>query len=101
MQRTTGFRRSPGIDGESLRQRPHHSFELMLRSARRHRINRETAERLISEGRMRRPGLAEVERARADGRWEAAYESQARSAIPEDLERALRLLRPDPLLSNR
>src|SRR2546426_8622516 len=27
-----------GIDGEPLRQRPHHSFELMLRSARRHRV---------------------------------------------------------------
>jgi uncharacterized protein YdeI (YjbR/CyaY-like superfamily) len=53
------------------------------------RINRETAERLISEGRMRPSGLAEVERAKADGRWHAAYESQARSRIPEDLEREL------------
>jgi len=53
------------------------------------RINRETAERLISEGRMRPSGLAQVERAKADGRWEAAYESQARSRIPEDLEREL------------
>ena len=53
------------------------------------RINRETAERLISEGRMRPSGLAQVERAKADGRWEAAYESQARSRIPEDLQREL------------
>ena len=53
------------------------------------RINRETAERLISHGRMRPSGLAEVERAKTDGRWEAAYESQARSRIPEDLEREL------------
>src|SRR5262249_6736595 len=37
------------------------------------RINREKAERLIAEGRMHPAGLAEVERARADGRWEAAY----------------------------
>jgi uncharacterized protein YdeI (YjbR/CyaY-like superfamily) len=36
------------------------------------RINREKAERLIAEGRMRPAGLAEVERAKADGRWEAA-----------------------------
>jgi uncharacterized protein YdeI (YjbR/CyaY-like superfamily) len=36
------------------------------------RINRETAERLIAEGRMRPAGLAEVERARADGRWDAS-----------------------------
>ena len=53
------------------------------------RINRETAERLISHGRMRPSGLAEVERAKADGRWEAAYESQARSRVPEDLRREL------------
>ena len=53
------------------------------------RINRETAERLTSQGRMRPSGLAQVERAKADGRWEAAYESQARSRIPEDLEREL------------
>ena len=46
------------------------------------RINRETAERLTSQGSMRPSGLAEVERAKADGRWEAAYESQARSRIP-------------------
>jgi uncharacterized protein YdeI (YjbR/CyaY-like superfamily) len=36
------------------------------------RINRDTAERLIADGRMRPAGLAEVERAKADGRWEAA-----------------------------
>src|SRR5439155_8599240 len=40
------------------------------------RINRDTAERLIAEGRMRPAGLAEVERAKEDGRWQAAYESQ-------------------------
>jgi uncharacterized protein YdeI (YjbR/CyaY-like superfamily) len=34
--------------------------------------NRERAERLVAEGRMRRPGFAEVERAKADGRWDAA-----------------------------
>jgi uncharacterized protein YdeI (YjbR/CyaY-like superfamily) len=53
------------------------------------RINRETAERLIAEGRMRASGLAEVERAKADGRWEAAYESQGRSTVPGDLRREL------------
>src|SRR5438309_2159506 len=53
------------------------------------RINRETAERLIAEGRMRPTGLAEVERARADGRWEAAYEGQRRSTVPDDLLREL------------
>src|SRR3954453_3019875 len=37
--------------------------------------NRERIERLTAEGRMRPGGLAEVERAKADGRWDAAYDS--------------------------
>ena len=49
------------------------------------RINRETAERLIADGRMRPAGLAEVERARADGRWDAAYEGQRSITVPDDL----------------
>jgi len=53
------------------------------------RINRETAERLIAEGTMRAAGLAEVERARSDGRWDAAYEGQRRSTVPDDLQREL------------
>jgi uncharacterized protein YdeI (YjbR/CyaY-like superfamily) len=53
------------------------------------RINRDTAERLITDGRMRPAGLAEVERAGADGRWEAAYEGQRSIAVPADLQREL------------
>lgn len=53
------------------------------------RINRENVERLIAEGRMRPAGLAEVQRAKADGRWERAYESQKRSTVPDDLRREL------------
>jgi uncharacterized protein YdeI (YjbR/CyaY-like superfamily) len=53
------------------------------------RINREKAEALIADARMRPAGLAEVERARQDGRWEAAYEGSRRIAIPEDLQREL------------
>jgi uncharacterized protein YdeI (YjbR/CyaY-like superfamily) len=53
------------------------------------RINRDKAERLIAEGRMRPAGLAEVERAKADGRWAAAYEGQRSAAIPDDLQREL------------
>ena len=53
------------------------------------RINREKAERLIAEGSMRPAGLAEVERAKADGRWEAAYESQKNIGVPDDLQREL------------
>jgi uncharacterized protein YdeI (YjbR/CyaY-like superfamily) len=53
------------------------------------RINREKAERLIADGKMRPAGLAEVERAKADGRWEAAYEGQRSSTVPDDLQREL------------
>jgi uncharacterized protein YdeI (YjbR/CyaY-like superfamily) len=54
------------------------------------RINREKAERLIAAGRMRPAGVREVERARADGRWQGAYEGQRRSTVPDDLQRELR-----------
>lgn len=53
------------------------------------KINRAKAERLIAEGRMRQSGLAEIERAKADGRWEAAYDSPASARVPEDLAAAL------------
>jgi uncharacterized protein YdeI (YjbR/CyaY-like superfamily) len=52
-------------------------------------INRKKAEQLIAQGRMRAPGLAEVERAKADGRWAAAYAGQRTSAVPDDLQREL------------
>ena len=51
-------------------------------------VNREHVARLIEEGRMRPGGLAEVERAKADGRWDAAY-SQRSATVPEDLQAAL------------
>jgi len=47
------------------------------------------AERLQAEGRMHRAGRAEVERAKADGRWEAAYPGPATMEIPPDLTEAL------------
>jgi uncharacterized protein YdeI (YjbR/CyaY-like superfamily) len=53
------------------------------------KINREKAEALIAAGRMRPAGLAEVEAARADGRWEAAYEGQRTATVPPDLQREL------------
>jgi uncharacterized protein YdeI (YjbR/CyaY-like superfamily) len=53
------------------------------------KINREKAERLIAESRMQPAGLSEVEAARADGRWDAAYEGQAAAAVPPDLAREL------------
>jgi uncharacterized protein YdeI (YjbR/CyaY-like superfamily) len=53
------------------------------------RINREKVQILIEEGRMRPSGLAEVERAKADGRWAAAYAGQRSIAVPDDLQREL------------
>jgi uncharacterized protein YdeI (YjbR/CyaY-like superfamily) len=53
------------------------------------RINRDKVERLIADGRMRPAGLAEVERAKADGRWDAAYAGQRSAAVPDDLQREL------------
>ncbi len=49
------------------------------------RINREKAEALVVAGAMRAAGMAEVEAARSDGRWEAAYEGQRSAAVPDDL----------------
>jgi len=53
------------------------------------KINREKAEALIGARRMRPTGLAEVEAAKADGRWEAAYEGQKSAKVPRDLQREL------------
>ena len=53
------------------------------------RINRDKATALISSGRMKAPGLVEVERAKQDGRWDAAYDGARTSTVPEDLAAAL------------
>lgn len=53
------------------------------------RVNVELAEALIAAGRMRAPGFAEIAAAQADGRWDAAYESQRTAEIPADLAAAL------------
>lgn len=52
-------------------------------------INRTKAEELITAGAMRPAGLAEVEAAKADGRWDAAYAGQRTATVPEDLQREL------------
>ena len=53
------------------------------------KINRDKAMRLIADGRMQPAGLREIERAKEDGRWEAAYDGARSSAVPEDLQAAL------------
>jgi uncharacterized protein YdeI (YjbR/CyaY-like superfamily) len=80
------------IDGQ---KRSHTSSSWLQRFTRRgkrsiwSKINREKAEALIESRAMKPPGLAEVERAQQDGRWEAAYESQSRAAVPDDFQAAL------------
>ncbi len=46
-------------------------------------------ERLIAQGRMRPAGAEQIERARSDGRWDAAYTGQAAAEVPPDLAEAL------------
>src|SRR5581483_8148829 len=51
--------------------------------------NRETAERMAREGRLKANGLEQIERAKTDGRWDAAYQSQGKAEAPSDLLTAL------------
>ena len=80
------------IDGQRA---PHDkTFFLQRFTPRRARskwseVNRDKATTLIEQGRMKPAGLAQVEAARRDGRWDAAYPPQSRQAIPEDFQRAL------------
>jgi uncharacterized protein YdeI (YjbR/CyaY-like superfamily) len=53
------------------------------------KINREKALALIETGRMQATGLAEIERAKQDGRWEQAYDSPSNATVPPDLQTAL------------
>ena len=51
--------------------------------------NRDKVAALIEQGRMHPPGQAEVDRAKADGRWEAAYDGAKTATVPDDLTAAL------------
>jgi len=53
------------------------------------KVNREKAEELIRTDRMKPAGLAAVERARENGRWEAAYDSPGKATVPEDFQAEL------------
>jgi len=64
-------------------------FTPRKRDSRWSKINVGHAERLIAAGRMRPAGLAQVEAARADGRWAAAYDGQRSASVPPDLQAAL------------
>jgi uncharacterized protein YdeI (YjbR/CyaY-like superfamily) len=64
-------------------------FTPRSRGSRWSKRNTEHAERLIAAGAMRPAGLAQVEAARADGRWEAAYAGPSSATVPPDLQAAL------------
>jgi uncharacterized protein YdeI (YjbR/CyaY-like superfamily) len=80
------------IDGQ-VRRRDERTFRQRFtpRRARSQWSERNVGhiERLLGEGRMQPAGLAAVQRAKADGRWEKAYPAQSTIEVPEDLARAL------------
>jgi len=53
------------------------------------KVNREKAQELIRSGQMKPAGLTAVERAKQDGRWDAAYDSPRNSTVPTDFQAAL------------
>ena len=80
------------IDGQLARFDAHHFLIRMTprrAGSRWSARNRDTAERLAREGRLRANGLAQIERAKTEGRWEAAYQSQGKAEPPSDLLAAL------------
>ena len=50
--------------------------------------NTQFVQELITQDRMRARGQAEIDKAKADGRWDRAYQGQATAQVPEDLQRA-------------
>jgi uncharacterized protein YdeI (YjbR/CyaY-like superfamily) len=65
------------------------SFTPRTRRSRWSKINRQKATELIETGAMKPAGMREIERAKADGRWEAAYDSPSTAIVPDDLQREL------------
>jgi uncharacterized protein YdeI (YjbR/CyaY-like superfamily) len=80
------------IDGQARPLDDHHYLQRFTPRRPRSKwskVNREKAERLIAEGRMRPAGLREVERAKDDGRWDEAYDSPSAATVPDDFQAAL------------
>ena len=79
------------IDGQKRSMDAHHYLQRWTpRRARSlwSKVNRDKVLRYIEEGKMQPGGLAEIERARADGRWDAAYDPASSAAVPPDLQAA-------------
>jgi uncharacterized protein YdeI (YjbR/CyaY-like superfamily) len=80
------------IDGQKRPHDDHHWLQRFTPRGPRSRWsqrNRERAENLITTGRMQPAGQAQIDAARADGRWDAAYPGQATATVPDDLQAAL------------
>ncbi len=80
------------IDGQKQAESEHYWLQRFTpRTAKSiwSKINKAKAEALIAAGRMRPAGLLEIDRAKQDGRWDAAYSSASTSTIPDDLQQAL------------
>ena len=80
------------IDGQSKRLDDTYALQRFTPRGKRSpwsKLNRERVARLTKAGRMQPAGLAEVARAKADGRWDAAYDSPATARVPDDLAAAL------------
>jgi uncharacterized protein YdeI (YjbR/CyaY-like superfamily) len=77
--------RRNGLDDDYFLQ----TFTPRRARSRWSKVNQDRVAVLIESGRMREAGLREIERAQADGRWEAAYASQKNIEVPADLADAL------------
>jgi uncharacterized protein YdeI (YjbR/CyaY-like superfamily) len=80
------------IDGQARTENDDYWLQRFTPRTRRSKwskINRDAAEALIAAGKMKPAGLAAVEAAKADGRWEAAYASPRNMSVPEDLAKEL------------
>jgi uncharacterized protein YdeI (YjbR/CyaY-like superfamily) len=65
-------------------------FTPRIQNSKWSKRNREHVLRLMNAGRMRRRGIAQVEAAKADGRWEQAYSPPSEATVPSDLLRELK-----------
>jgi uncharacterized protein YdeI (YjbR/CyaY-like superfamily) len=80
------------IDGQGKGEDESYSLQKFTPRAKRSmwsRRNREKVLALIEAGRMKPAGLREIERAKEDGRWDAAYDSPSTMKVPDDLQAAL------------
>lgn len=79
-----GQRRGGDVEGVFLQR-----FTPRRARSRWSKVNVAHVEKLLAEGRMTPRGLAEVEAAKADGRWDNAYDPPSRATVPADLAEAL------------